>query len=89
MTIGPSQRGATFLDGLGQEEPHYTTVDTWALAQHDCEILDEPRVLLEIDDDCILFHCCPALPLEEIAVDFARPAVLIWDRVVAEPKLGW
>jgi hypothetical protein len=53
--------------------PHYTTVDTWALAEH------EPKVLLKIDDDCILFSCCSALPLKEITVEFFRPARLIWD----------
>lgn len=71
------------------QDPRYTAVDTWALAQQDCEVLEDPKALLDIDDYCILFSCCPALPLKEITVDFARPAMLIWDRVVPEPNHGW
>ncbi|KAI2715278.1 hypothetical protein CBS147332_4932 [Penicillium roqueforti] len=70
------------------QDPRYTAVDTWALAEYNCEVLKDPKALLEIDDDCILFSCCPALPLKEITVDFARPAMLIWDRVVDEPNHG-
>ncbi|CAI7638186.1 unnamed protein product [Penicillium glandicola] len=67
------------------QDPRYTAVDEWALAQHGCEVLEDPKAFLEIDDDCILFSCCPALPLKEITVDFARPAMLVWDRVADAP----
>ncbi|KGO73808.1 hypothetical protein PITC_035240 [Penicillium italicum] len=70
------------------QEPRYTAVDTWVLAEHGCEVMEDPKALLEIDNDCILFSCCPALPLKEITADFARPAMLIWDRVVDEGNLG-
>ncbi|EKV05092.1 Sensitivity To Red Light Reduced-like, SRR1 [Penicillium digitatum] len=70
------------------QEPRYTAVDTWALAEHGCEVLEDPKALLEIDNDCILFSCCPALPLKDITVDFARPAMLIWDRVIYEGDRG-
>ncbi|KAJ5498588.1 hypothetical protein N7453_007639 [Penicillium expansum] len=64
------------------QEPRYTAVDAWALAEHGCQVLEDPQALLEIDNDCILFSCCPAIPLKEITADFARPVMLIWDRVV-------
>lgn len=70
------------------QDPCYTAVDTWALAQHGCKVLEDSQALLEMDDDCVLFSCCPALPLEEITVDFTRPAMLIWDRVVPGTILG-
>ncbi|CAG7947541.1 unnamed protein product [Penicillium nalgiovense] len=70
------------------QDPHYTAVDTWALAGHGCEVLDDPRALLEIDDNCILFSCCPALPLKDITVGLARPAMIIWDSVVAKSHHG-
>lgn len=73
---------------LCAQDPCYTAVDTWALAQHGCNALEDPQALLEIDDDCVLFSCCPALPLKEITVDFARPAMLIWDRVVPGTIVG-
>lgn len=70
------------------QDPCYTAVDTWALAQHGCKVLEDPQALLEIDNDCVLFSCCPDLLLKEITVDFARPAILIWDRVVPGKILG-
>ncbi|KAJ5207331.1 hypothetical protein N7472_003779 [Penicillium cf. griseofulvum] len=52
------------------QDRRYTAVDHWALTQHGCEALPE------IDNNCILFSCCPALPLKESTVDFARPAMI-------------
>jgi hypothetical protein len=71
------------------QDPLYTAVDQWALAQHGCEVLEDPQALLEIDDNCILFSCCPALPLKEITVDFARPAMIVWDRVDCHRNREW
>ncbi|OQE42082.1 hypothetical protein PENCOP_c004G07779 [Penicillium coprophilum] len=70
------------------QDPRYTAVDNWALAQHGCEVLEDPQALLEIDDDCVLFSCCPDIPLKEITVDFARPAMLVWDAVDTDGKRG-
>ncbi|KAJ5942958.1 hypothetical protein N7516_003126 [Penicillium verrucosum] len=73
---------------LYAQDPCYTAIDTWALAQHDCKVLEDPQALLEIDDNSVLFSCCPALPLKEITVDFARPVMLIWGRVVLGTIVG-
>ncbi|KAJ5365176.1 hypothetical protein N7517_008062 [Penicillium concentricum] len=61
------------------QDPRYTSADSRALAQYGCEVLEDPQALLEIDDDCVLFSCCPSLPVKEITADFARPAMLVWD----------
>ncbi|KAJ5502955.1 hypothetical protein N7463_005829 [Penicillium fimorum] len=71
------------------QDPRYTVVDNWALAQHGCEVLEDPQAWLEIDDDCVIFSCCPALPPKEITVDFARPAMLVWDAVDTKRSRGW
>ncbi|CAI7577757.1 unnamed protein product [Penicillium palitans] len=84
IEFGPESHDDTYRSA----DPCYTAVDTWALAQHGCNVLEDPQALLEIDDDCVLFSCCPALPLKEITVDFARPAMLIWDRVVPGTIVG-
>ncbi|OQE02832.1 hypothetical protein PENVUL_c038G00200 [Penicillium vulpinum] len=63
------------------QDPRDTAIDNRDLGQYGCEVSEDPQALLQIDNDCILFSCCPSLPLKEITVDFGRPAMLIWDRV--------
>lgn len=62
------------------QEPKYTSVDKSVLEESGIRVVDDPRALLELDDSSIVFACAADLPLKEIVADFARPAVLIWDR---------
>jgi hypothetical protein len=63
------------------QDPAYTAVDILALSLHGCEVLEDPQALIEIDDDSVVFACCPGFPLKDITADIARPAMLIWDQV--------
>jgi hypothetical protein len=61
------------------QDPRYTAVDILTLSLHGCEVLEDPQALIEIDNDSVVFACCPGFPLSEITADLARPAMLIWD----------
>ena len=63
------------------QDPRYTAVDILTLSLHGCEVLEDPQALIEMDNDSVVFACCPGFPLKDITADLARPAMLIWDQV--------
>ncbi|KAJ0413657.1 hypothetical protein BJY00DRAFT_319597 [Aspergillus carlsbadensis] len=63
------------------QDPAYTDADRAVLDTHGIRVLDDPEGFLEVDGESLIFSCCPNVPVKQIVVDLARPAVIIWDRV--------
>lgn len=72
------------------QDPIYTAVDHQVLGDVGFTVVDDPRAFIEIDDTSLVICVNPDIPVWEIIADTARPAVLIWNRVVthdpSEPR---
>jgi hypothetical protein len=40
-----------------------------------------------IDDETVVFSCCPTAPVKQIVADLARPVAMIWERVQEEDPI--
>lgn len=74
-------------DQTGKEIPCYvqdpanTDVDKSGLERLGIQVLDDPCGFLEVDDSSVVCSFAPNVPVKQIVMDIARPAVLVWDRV--------
>jgi hypothetical protein len=75
-------------DGIAcyAQDPAYTSIDKSVLEECGIRVLDDPGAFLEIDDSSVVFSCAADLPVKQIVIDLARPAILIWDRVTEEEE---
>ena len=65
------------------QDPAYTDIDRKVL-QNDygiATILENPEGFLEVDDSTLVLSFSPNVPVRQVVVDIAKPAVMIWDRV--------
>lgn len=69
------------------QDPVHTSSDRTVLLESGIQPLDNPHGILEIDDSSVVFSTAPDLPVKEIVADIARPAILIWDRVLEIDKV--
>lgn len=69
------------------QDPVHTSSDRAVLLDSGIQPLDDPHGILEIDDSSVVFSTAPDLPVKEIVADIARPAILIWDRVLEIDKV--
>ncbi|EHA26047.1 hypothetical protein ASPNIDRAFT_36526 [Aspergillus niger ATCC 1015] len=63
------------------QDPMCNIVDITAAEEAGIKILEDPDGFLEIDDSTVVFSCAPDIPVRQIVLDLARPAVLIWDKL--------
>ncbi|KAL3447221.1 hypothetical protein BJX65DRAFT_308281 [Aspergillus insuetus] len=70
------------------QDPAYIDGDRAVLDTHGIRVLDDPEGFLEVDDESLVFSCSPNVPVKQIVVDVARPAVVIWDGVDNENSGG-
>lgn len=64
------------------QDPDYSDIDRAVLEEHGITVLDDPRAFIEVDDSSVVFSCAADAPVKEIVSEIARPAMMIWDRVV-------
>ncbi|KAK3308367.1 uncharacterized protein B0T15DRAFT_550403 [Chaetomium strumarium] len=69
------------------QDPDYQTVDRVMLSTLGVTVLDDPRALLEIDQESVVVAIHPAIPVRQIVADITRPAVLIWHRDTYKRRL--
>lgn len=68
------------------QDPAYTDIDR-ELLQDDygvATILENPEGFLEVDDSTVVLSFGPNVPVRQIVVDIAKPAVMIWNRILDE-----
>ena len=63
------------------QDPVCNIVDIIAAEEAGIKIVEDPDGFLEIDDSTVVFSCAPDIPVRQIVLDLARPAVLIWDKL--------
>ncbi|KAL4945592.1 hypothetical protein BDV06DRAFT_209333 [Aspergillus oleicola] len=68
------------------QDPAYTEADTVLLRSLGISTLDDPKGLLEIDDETLVFSVSPNVPVKQIVADVAWPGVMIWNTVALEEK---
>ncbi|ROW09149.1 hypothetical protein VPNG_05775 [Cytospora leucostoma] len=68
------------------QDPVYTEVDREVLGKAGITVLPDPRGFLEVDDSSVVLSFSPDAPVRQIVVDLARPAVLVWDKVMSEEE---
>ena len=68
------------------QDPLYTEADDAALGNAGITVLRDPRAFLEVDDQTLVISFAPNVPVRQIIADIARPAIMIWDRVMSEAE---
>ncbi|RFU24594.1 hypothetical protein B7463_g11739, partial [Scytalidium lignicola] len=66
------------------QDPDYTEVDKSVLRESGVTVLDEPKAFLEVDDSTTMISFAANVPVKEIVLDIARPALMIWDSICIE-----
>jgi hypothetical protein len=68
------------------QDPAYSEIDKSVLEQYGIRILNDPEGFLEVDDETIVLSFSPSVPVRQVVADIARPAVMIWDRIMVEEE---
>jgi hypothetical protein len=63
------------------QDPAYNEVDQEFLRNQRITVLNDPHGFLKIDANTLVFSVCPNIPVKQVTVDMARPAIMIWDTV--------
>lgn len=66
------------------QDPLYTDIDQSVLNENGITILNDPEGFLQVDENSVVVSCCSNVPVKQIVCDLARPAVIIWDRILDE-----
>lgn len=69
------------------QDPIYEEADRSALEQASISVLDDPRGFIEVDELSVVLSISPDVPVRQIVTDLARPAIIIWNRVIEETIL--
>lgn len=64
------------------QDPEYTTADKAVLESNGITVLEDPRAFLDVDESTVVLSFAPNVPVRQIITDIARPAAVIWDRVI-------
>lgn len=78
---GAEVEGASEIKCYAQD-PIYTPLDEQVLCEAGFTVVDDPRAFLEVDEASLVISMSPDIPVRQITADIARPAVMIWDKVV-------
>jgi hypothetical protein len=73
------------------QDPAYTDIDKSVLESSGIDVLDDPEGFLQVDDATLVVSCGPNVPVKQIISDLARPAVMIWNKILDKERepLGW
>jgi hypothetical protein len=82
---GQSSEQAKTIQCFAQD-PLYTEADEAVLGNAGITVLRDPRAFLEVDDQTLVISFAPNIPVRQIIADIARPALMIWDRVMSEAE---
>lgn len=65
------------------QEPLYTDDDKIFLGEKGVTVLEDPMAWLEVDEETLVISIAPNVCVKQIITDLTRPAVMMWDEVVA------
>lgn len=61
------------------QDPVYSETDEKALQALGIQIIDSPEGFLEVDDNSVVMTVAPDLPVKQIVLELAKPAIIIWN----------
>jgi hypothetical protein len=67
------------------QDPIYTEGDITALRQLGPRVVNDPQGFLAIDEETLVVSINPSTPVRQIVADLAKPAMMVWKRVVDAP----
>lgn len=90
LTLQDVIKKKTDMEHIGcfVQDPEYTEVDKTILNEHNITLLEDPWGFLKIDERSVVVSCAPSIPVKQIVLDLARPAIIIWDRVSDNDTIG-
>jgi len=66
------------------QDPCYTSSDKSVLEASGITVLEHPEAFLQIDDFSVVISSSPNVTVRQIVSELARPAVMIWNRILEE-----
>lgn len=60
------------------QDPAYTDADKEALRAAQVETVDSPEGFLAVDDASVVMAIGPDVPVKQVVLEIARPAIIIW-----------
>ncbi|CAK7202955.1 hypothetical protein SEUCBS139899_005682 [Sporothrix eucalyptigena] len=70
------------------QDPAYDAADRTVLAMEGISVLEDPYGFLAVDETSVVISVAPSVPVRQIVADIARPAAMIWGRIVDEGAAG-
>ena len=64
------------------QDPAYDAADRAVLAMEGITVLEDPHGFLAVDETSMVISVAPSVPVRQIVADIARPAAMIWGRIV-------
>ncbi|KAL1902239.1 hypothetical protein Sste5346_001215 [Sporothrix stenoceras] len=64
------------------QDPAYDAADRAVLAMEGISVLEDPYGFLAVDETTVVISVAPSVPVRQIVTDIARPAAMIWGRIV-------
>ncbi|KAK2590578.1 hypothetical protein QQS21_011743 [Conoideocrella luteorostrata] len=71
------------------QDPAYSDTCKAVLGARNIEVLEPEDGFLLVDDKSVVLSFSPNVPVRQITADLARPAMMIWDRVVLPTERPW
>lgn len=66
------------------QDPLYTNCDRLLLGSYGISVLHDPNGVIEVDDSTLVVSCAPNIPIRQIVMDMAQPAIMIWCRIIPD-----
>lgn len=67
------------------QDPDYSDVDKWLLADNEIKVVDDPDGFLQVDDSSAVVSVAAEAPIKQVVSDIAYPSLIIWDKVIDSP----
>lgn len=64
------------------QDPAYSEIDHAVLGHHGMIVLSDPNGLLVVDESSAVIASNVNFPVKDIICDIAKPALIIWDKVL-------
>lgn len=69
------------------QEPLFTDTDKQVLQEQGMTVLEDPHGFLEMDAETAIISHHPNVPVRSITADLAKPAMMVWSKVVDRDEL--
>lgn len=71
------------------QDPAYSDTCKAVLGARGVEILEPENGFLLVDEKTVVLSFSPNIPVRQVVADLARPAIMIWDRILVPEQRPW